>query len=65
LTGRNGEIGAQAKLASRRIGEFERTAANFLAGAVDKNLRRLEDGWLMARLAARGEDGKDSGRLFV
>ncbi len=47
---RNGEIGTQTKFASRRIGQFEGPSADFLARAIEKDVGRLKDRRLAARI---------------
>src|SRR5262249_14203236 len=48
---RNGEVGAQAQLASLRIGREIHALADVLAGEVEERLRRLQNRGLPARLA--------------
>ena len=49
----NGEIGAQAQFAARRIGQGEGAAADFLARTVEENVGGLQHRRLLAHIAAR------------
>src|SRR5690242_6077525 len=51
----NGEIGPERQVAPRRVGQSKGASADFLAGAVEENLRRLQHRRFLARIAARGE----------
>ncbi len=65
LANGNGEIGAQRQLAARRIGQGESAAADFLAGTVEKNFRRLQDRRFLADIAARAEQLEQGDGLIV
>src|SRR6185437_4975858 len=59
VTDGNGEIGAQAQIAPRWIGEGEGAAADFLARTIQENIGGLEHRWLLAHIEAGAEGGKN------
>src|SRR5580693_7415871 len=59
----NGEIGAQAEIAPRRIGERESPAADFLARTVQENVGGLEHRGFFAGITARAEGAQDGAFL--
>ncbi len=59
FAGRDGEIGAQAELAARRIGELEGAPADLLARPVEEDVRRLQNGRFVPRVTGGREHAQD------